>query len=113
MLYVNRYKIEKMYKDSSAKYYQNNKEKLQKRLLRDIKFFLKMKRKIKRQYGCEQYKTVPEDEKQKLAEYRKKYYKTKKITYYNYKKLFLLRKSQNILKSNDEECIKAKYGDVF
>ena len=34
-----------MSKDSSAKYYQNNKERLQKKLVRDIKVFLKKKKK--------------------------------------------------------------------
>ena len=37
----------KMSKDSSAKYYQENKEKLQKKLLKDIKVFLKKKKKKK------------------------------------------------------------------
>ena len=30
------------------------------------------------QYGCEPYKNLPEDEKQRLIEYRKKYYKIRK-----------------------------------
>ena len=34
-----------MSKDSSAKYYQNDKERLQKKLLKDIKAFLKNKKK--------------------------------------------------------------------
>ena len=34
-----------MPKDSSAKYYQNNKERLQKKLVKDVKVFLKMKKK--------------------------------------------------------------------
>ena len=34
-----------MSKDSSAKYYQNNKERLQKNLVKDIKVFLKKKKK--------------------------------------------------------------------
>ena len=34
-----------MSKDSSAKYYQNNKESLQKKLAKDIKVFLKKKKK--------------------------------------------------------------------
>ena len=37
----------KMSIDSSAKYYQENKEKLQKKLLKDIKVFLKKKKKKK------------------------------------------------------------------
>ena len=34
-----------MRKDSSAKYYQNNKDRLQKKLVKDIKVFLKKKKK--------------------------------------------------------------------
>ena len=34
-----------MFKDSSAKYYQNNKERLQKNLLKEVKVFLKKKKK--------------------------------------------------------------------
>ena len=37
-------------------------------------------------------KNLPEDEKQKLLEYRKKYYKMRKTPYYNSKKLFSFRK---------------------
>ena len=44
-----------MPKDSSAKYYQGNKERLQKE--------------EKRPYGREQHKNLPEDEKQKPVEY--------------------------------------------
>ena len=36
-----------MFKDSSAKYYQDNKEKLLKKLVKDIKVFLKKKKKRK------------------------------------------------------------------
>ena len=46
----------------------------------------------KRQYGLERYKNLPEDEKQKLFEYRKKYKMKKKTPYNNYKKLFSFRK---------------------
>ena len=42
-----------MSKTLSAKYYQENKERLQKFLLKDIKIFLKKKKKTKQQYGCE------------------------------------------------------------
>ena len=34
-----------MSKDSSAKYYQNNKERLKKKLMKDIKVFVKRKKK--------------------------------------------------------------------
>ena len=66
-----------MSKDSSAKYYENNKERLQKNLVKDIKVVLKKKKEEKQQYGFEQYKNLPEDEKQKLVKYRKKHYKTR------------------------------------
>ena len=56
-----------MSKDSRAKYYKNNKERLQKKLVKDIK----EEKEKKRLYVCEQYKNLPEDEKQKLVEYRK------------------------------------------
>ena len=56
----------------SAKYYQENKKRPQKKLVKDIKIYLKKERKKKRQYGRERYKKVLEDEKQNLVEYRKK-----------------------------------------
>ena len=43
----------KMSKDSSAKYYQNNKERRQKKFVKDIKVFLKKKRRKMQQYGCD------------------------------------------------------------
>ena len=61
-----------MSKDSSAKNYRNNKERLQKKLVRDIKVVLKKKKEEKQQYDFEQYKNLPEDEKQKPVKYRKK-----------------------------------------
>ena len=62
-----------MSKISSAKYYQENKERLQKKARESLS-----KEGKKRQYACEQYKNLSEDEKQKL-EYRKKYYKKRLI----------------------------------
>ena len=59
-----------MSKESSV-IIQRNKEKLQERLIKSIKFFLKKKKNKKRQYGLERYKNFPEDEKQKLVESRK------------------------------------------
>ena len=41
------------------------------------KSFYRWKRK-KWQYGCECYKNLSEDEKQKLIDYRKKYYRMRK-----------------------------------
>ena len=49
-----------------------------KKLLKDIKIFLKKKRNKNRQYGRERYKNLSEIKENKLVEYRKKYYRTKK-----------------------------------
>ena len=65
-----------MFKDLSPKYYQNNKEKLEKRFMKDTKVFLKEKSKRKT------------NKKQKIVEYTKTYYKMRKRIYYNYKKRF-------------------------
>ena len=46
--------------------------------MKDIKIFLKKKKKKKRQYSRERYKSLSEDEKDKLVEYRKKYYRMRK-----------------------------------
>ena len=75
-----------MFKTLLAKYYPENKERLQKNLVKDIKIFLKKKKKKKQQYGCEHYKNLSEDEKQRLVEYRRKYHGTRKMLHYNYKK---------------------------
>ena len=45
---------------------------MQKKLVIEIKILLK-KEKKKQKFGSEPYKKLPEDEKQKLVEYRKKY----------------------------------------
>ena len=60
----------KMSKYSSAKYYKENKERLQKKLVSNIKIFLRKKRK-KPQYVHERYKNLSEDGTNKLK-YRKK-----------------------------------------
>ena len=60
-----------MYKDSSAKCYQSNKEKLQTKE-KEIYQEFSEEEKEKRQYGREQYKNLSVNEKQKLVEYRKK-----------------------------------------
>ena len=46
--------------------------------MKDIKVFLKKEEKRKQQYGQEQCKSLPGDEKQKLVEYIKQYYKMRK-----------------------------------
>ena len=49
-----------------------------KKLAKDIKIILRKKKKKKQQYGHEGYKNLSEDEKQKLAEHTKKYYRMRK-----------------------------------
>ena len=76
----------KMSKNSLAKYYENNKER---KVVKDIKVFLKKKNEKKWQYGHERYENLLEDEKQKVVEYRKNIIKWDKTPYYNYKKVLL------------------------
>ena len=52
-----------MYNNLSARYYQENKERLQKKLVKEINIFLNRKIKKKEQDGCECYKDPSEDEK--------------------------------------------------
>ena len=66
-----------MSKNLATKYYQENKERLQKNLMKDIKVFLKKKKKKKQQYGLHE-KNLSENKKQVLVEYRKKYYRMRK-----------------------------------
>ena len=62
-----------MSKRLSAKYHQDDKEKIQKSSWKLPKSFYinKKKEKAKQQYGLEGHKNIPEDVKQKLVEYRK------------------------------------------
>lgn len=72
-----------MSKDLSTKYSEDNKE----RLLKRSKTISKEGKKIiskdekKRQYCRKWYKILPEDENQKLVEYRKKYIKWEKMAH--------------------------------
>ena len=52
----------KISKYSSAKYYQNNKERLQKKARERYQNISKEEKEKKRQYGRERYKNLPEDE---------------------------------------------------
>ena len=70
----------KMSKNLSAKYYQENKERLQKKKKKKKKnqnFSIEEKAK-KRQNGRECYKNLLEEQKRKLVEYRKKYFRIRK-----------------------------------
>ena len=67
-----------MSKDSSVKYYENNKERLEKEACERYWSLSKKEQEKKQQYSLERYKYLPDNEKQKLVEYRKKYYKMRK-----------------------------------
>ena len=69
-----------MSKNFSAKYYHENKGRLQKNLVKDIKIFIKKKKKKGNNMGMNVAKNLSEDEKNKLVEFRKKYYTMKKST---------------------------------
>ena len=61
-----------MSKNLSAKYYQENKERLEKKARERYQNLSKEEKEKKRQYGRECYKNLSEDEKNKLVEYGKK-----------------------------------------
>ena len=61
-----------MSKNLSVKYCKENKERLQKKLAKNIKIFLRKKKK-KQQYGHECYKNFSEDEKINCLSIEKKY----------------------------------------
>ena len=65
-----------MSKNLSAKYYQENKERLQKKLLKDYQNLSKEEKDKKHQYGRKRYKNLLKDKKE-----------WEKLPYYNYKKL--------------------------
>ena len=67
-----------MSKNLSAKYYQENKERPQKKACERYQNLSKKEKEKKQQHGCERYKNLSEDEKQKLLGYRKKYYRMRK-----------------------------------
>ena len=67
-----------MSKTLSAKYYQEDKERLQKRACERYQNFSKKEKEKKLQYGCARYKISSEDEKKKLVENRKKFYRVRK-----------------------------------
>ena len=56
-----------MAEDSSVKYYQNIKERLQKKARERYRSLSKERKENKQQYGYERYKNLPENEKQKLV----------------------------------------------
>ena len=78
-----------MPKTLSAKYHQENEERLQKKARERYKTLSKEEKGKKQRYGCERYKNLSEDEKKMLVEHRKKYYR--------------MRKKYLIIKNNDLE----------
>ena len=62
-----------MSKNLSTKYYQENKERQQKKARERYQNLSKEKKEKKQQYGRERYKNLSENEKQKLVECRKHY----------------------------------------
>ena len=71
----------KMSKNLSAKYYQENKERLQKKSRKRYQNLSKEEKGKKQQYGRERYKNLSEEKKQKLVEYRKKILQNEKKIY--------------------------------
>ena len=69
-----------MYKVSSARYHQDNKERLLKKAREKYQSPSNKGKEIKQQYNRERYKNLSEDRKQNLVEYRKIYYKMRKST---------------------------------
>ena len=67
-----------MSKNLSAKYYQEHKERLQKKAHERYQNLSKEEKEKKQQYGCERYKNLSENETNKLVAYRKKYYRMRK-----------------------------------
>ena len=63
-----------MSKDSSARYYQKNKWKIQKSFRERYQNLTEEEKTKKREYVRERYKNLSEDEKQRLVGYRKRYH---------------------------------------
>ena len=82
------YLLLKMFKNLSAKYYQENKERLQEKACERYQNLSKEKKEKKRQYGHDHYKNCLQVEKQKLVEYKKNIIEWEKMFYYYYNKVF-------------------------
>ena len=67
--------------------------------MKDIKIFLRKKKKKKQYDGRKSYKNLSEDEKQKLVDYREKYYGMRKNVLLQLKKGSLLRKCKKLFQS--------------
>ena len=67
-----------IFEDSFAKYYQENKEKIQKKSHKRYENVTKGEAYNKQEYVCEQYKNISKTEKQRPIEYRRKCYSNAK-----------------------------------
>ena len=81
-----------MSKGSSTKYYQNKKERLQRKLLKDIKVFLKKKKKTSNNMVVKDTKIYNNMKNKSYLSIEKNIIKSEKTPYYNYKKLFSFRR---------------------
>ena len=81
-----------MSKNSSAKYYQGSKERLQKKLMKDIKVFLKKKKKENNNMVVKDTKISHKLKNKSYLSIEKNIIKQEKAPYCNYKKLFSFRK---------------------
>ena len=72
----------KISKNLLAKYYQENRKRLQKKLLEDIKIFLKKKKKNSDNMFMKVTKISQKMKNKKLFEYRKKYYRTRRNAFF-------------------------------
>ena len=97
----------KMSKDFSAKYYQNNEERLQRKAPKRYQGLPKQEKEKKHQYVRERYKNLPENEKQKLVACRKKILQNEK------KCLIIFRRNFCFKKNDLESPFDAKYRDVL
>ena len=93
---LNFFTYQKMSKDSLSKYYQNNKERFQKKLVKYVKIFLRKKKKKRHNMVAKDTKIYLKMKDKSLLSIEKKIIKWEKAHYYNYKKLltqnFLFRK---------------------
>ena len=63
----------------STGYYQKNNKRLRKKSLAKVIKIIQKKKNNKRKYGRDPYSNVPEDETQRLVEYRKNYFRMQKL----------------------------------
>ena len=78
----------KMSKSLSAKYYHENKEILQKKLVKDIKIFLKKKKKKSNKMVVNVTKISQKMKNKSLLSIEKNIVEWEKALYFNYKKVF-------------------------